>query len=577
MMRSLLTLLILGLIYLYSPTVLLGQENDPYSDYSYLWEDLDKKKKKKNRKKQSQQIPEPSPEFASPPEEAILSDPPPVANTGLADSISQVTTASDSLSQETDPVPEFEEPSITDQLLNDFEEGSDVVKPEKNNAAPINDFRAGLPGQAPQSSINAGLTFTNIAGQNYVGLTLSPEFSFGKVGVGLNVPLLYGLDDNELRTEVFKDGVGPLRVIRYVRYGSQKRDPVYLKMGELDNVMIGFGNLVNNYTNTTSYEKRKVGLHYDVNYKGLGGIEGMYSDFDPQSLNLFVMRPYIRPLATSGIPVARTLEIGATFLKDKDQTNIPTSDSTSTSYIFTEPGIGAFAIDAGITVLQVPFIQIDLFGGYSRLNTSSQPLDDAVTALGTLPGASDTVTDGFQNGSGINVGVNFRFNFIADILATDLRIERLSYQDHFIPQFFDATYELNKDGRILSLATAERQGGIYGSLTGHILQKVKLGGSLMIPDDISVSSPALVRLHADVERLFDKFSLHGSYVKGGLDDLGDAFKLDERSLAKVRFVYYMNSFLTTGIDYYWAFALDENGAYRATKFVSPFIGVSIQL
>ena len=98
----------------------------------------------------------------------------------------------------------------------------------------------------------------------------------------------------------------------------------------------------------------------------------------------------------------------------------------------------------------------------------------------------------------------------------------------------------------------------------------------MIPDDISDTSPALVRLHADMERLANKISLHGSYVKGNLATLKDAFKFDENSLAKVRFIYHINKFLMAGIDYYWAFALDENGAYKATSYVSPYFGVSIE-
>ncbi len=91
--------------------------------------------------------------------------------------------------------------------------------------------------------------------------------------------------------------------------------------------MIGFGSLVNNYTNTTSYEKRKVGLHYDFNVKGLVGFEGLYSDVNPSSLNLLAVRPYVRPLIWTSIPIVRTFEIGTTVIKDKDQTKQPTQQT----------------------------------------------------------------------------------------------------------------------------------------------------------------------------------------------------------------------------------------------------------
>jgi hypothetical protein len=106
---------------------------------------------------------------------------------------------------------------------------------------------------------------------------------------------------------------------------------------------------------------------------------------------------------------------------------------------------------------------------------------------------------------------------------------------------------------------------------------VQLGGSILLPDDVSETAPAVVRLNADVDRLGDKVSIHGSYVKGNLSTLKDAFKLDERSLAKVRFIYHLNRFLAAGVDYYWAFAPTADGSYKATQYISPYFGVSIKL
>ncbi len=98
----------------------------------------------------------------------------------------------------------------------------------------------------------------------------------------------------------------------------------------------------------------------------------------------------------------------------------------------------------------------------------------------------------------------------------------------------------------------------------------------MIPDDISETSPAVVRVNADMDRLGNKFSFHGSYIKGGLADLGDAFKFDERSLAKLRVVYHISKIFAAGVDYYWAFTQVSDGSYKATKYVSPYVGLSVQ-
>jgi hypothetical protein len=98
----------------------------------------------------------------------------------------------------------------------------------------------------------------------------------------------------------------------------------------------------------------------------------------------------------------------------------------------------------------------------------------------------------------------------------------------------------------------------------------------MIPDAIGVESPAVIQLNASAERVADKFSLQGSYLKGNLANLSDAFKLDERSITKVRFIYHMNKFLAAGLDYYWAFTPAADGSFKATRYVSPYFGLSIQ-
>ena len=542
-----------------------AQEPGDYSEYSYLWENSKKALKAKrkaekqrlkelNKLKRSGGVPSPADTTQQPLEKLNAS----------ADSLQ--TQPIDSLQGDTPPAA---------TVAIDTVEAQEPIKPvEKGKAAPMDDFRSGMPNSSP-SQVNAGLTFTRIDGQNYVGMVLNPEFSLGKVGVGLNVPILYGLDDQKVRTDIFKDGVGAARLITYLRYGVQKRDPIYFRVGQLDGISIGFGGLVNNYSNSTSLEKRKLGLHLDLNWRGLGGIEALYSDFHPASQNLLVVRPYVRPLATTGIPVASTFEIGATFAGDKDQTEIPTSDSTATSYLYTRNGIRAFGIDAGLTVWKMPFIQIDAFFTYSSLNVGKGGLEDSLASITPFLNAA-TLEDGYDQGSGWSYGLNFRLNFIADIFHTDVRIERLSYQEHFIPQFFDFNYELNKDGRIFSTLTAGKKAGIYGSLTGHILQKVRLGGSLLIPDNLSEEAPAVIQLNATVDRLANKFSIHALYLKGGLANLSDAFKLDERSIAKVRFAYHINNWLVVGTDYYWAFTPTAEGSIEATEYVSPCVGLSIQ-
>ncbi len=592
-MRAILFLFIISLFGNWS----FAQESgaDDFSDYSYLWETKKDKKKKKKTKEEQQPLEEldqvaPADtlkkESTNVPDETIPGDTlkkdepaeqiEPEVDAPQVEEVDEpesedVEIEMDPTDVEDAPNEEMQEPDT--EVSTDPYEAPDEPKQKKERADPpqMGDFRSGMAGSSGGgSNINGGLTVTNIDGQYFVGLVLNPELNLGKVGVGLNVPILYGLEDQKVRTEIFKDGVGIARLITYVRYGIQKSTPVYVKVGQLNNTMIGFGGLINNYTNTTSFEKRTIGLHYDVNYKGLVGLEGMYSDFSPGSFNLFAIRPYVRPLIYTGIPIVRTFEIGTTIIKDKDQTSQVRPDTTQNSYLFTKNGVGAFGIDAGVTLLKIPFIQIDLFANYSRLNLGSDALTDSLASATVIANEND-----FKNGNGISAGINFRFHFIADVMSTDVRIERLNYSDYHLPQFFDATYQIDKDAKIYALGSAQKMSGIYGSLTGQILQKVQIGGSLMIPDEISTETPAVVRVNANLDRLADKFSFHGSYIKGGLTDLNDAFTFDNRSLAKLRVIYHLNKFLATGMDYYYYWVRNEEGEYKATQYVSPYFGLSI--
>lgn len=578
---------------------------DDYSDYSYLWDKSSKKKKDKKKPTEST-VSSPAISIVAADTTKNQTKKAPSDSTLQRSVVSQMT---DSLQVEPEPIFEIldtlqkeqivvtdtikkkstevpldtlkkEKPIVRDSIRTEPEPQKteiteENIKPEKvkrQKAEPpvFGDFRSGPATGSDGSVFNGGFTFTQIGDQYYAGLVLNPELNFGKVGVGLNVPILYGLKDQKVRTEIFKDGVGAARLITYLRMGIQKSTPIYFKVGQLNNTMIGFGGLVNNYTNSTSFEKRTIGLHYDINFKGFVGLEGMYSDFTPGSFNLLAIRPYVRPLIYSGLPIVNTLEVGTTILQDKDQTDLTPGDENTDSYSFTKDGIGAFGLDAGMTLLRIPFIQIDLFANYSRLSVSSKALTDSL-ALST----DKAMADGFKNGNGASVGFNFRFNFIADLFSTDLRIERLANSEHYQSQFFDATYQTNKDAKIYGLGASQKMSGIYGSLTGQVFKKVLIGGSLMLPDNISEETPAVVRINADLDRLANKFSMHGSYIKGNLTTLDDAFTFDERSLAKIRFIYHLNRFLATGVDYYWAFVPDGEGGYRADKYISPYFGLSI--
>ncbi len=415
-----------------------------------------------------------------------------------------------------------------------------------------------------ENVFNANLGLTNIDGQNYFGMRIQPEFSFGKVGLGLDIPLLFDIGNGQIRTEEFTQGAGILRMIRFLRYGNKNRDAVYIKVGDLTGERLGFGSLIGNYTNATSFERRKVGISASFLIKKAFGLEVIYSDLNfDGSTKMLGLRPFIKPFGNSKIPIIKTTEIGASFVSDHDDYQeegvvIPTTKYSS-------DGIKAMSFDLGLSLIQSNILNLRLDAQYSQLSKN-----DLL--------AADNPTFNYDKGTGFAIGVETDFRFIANTVLMNARIERQWYGDNYIAQFFNFAYEINKDARLSELLTATKSQGIFGTLSAEILKTVKIGGSLLLPDNIDSNDPnsrgAIVGLDLETKQI-GKFKARGTYVKAGLNDLGDTFTLDERSLANLIVTYKIGKFMEAGVDYQWTFAEDETGVFKATNQVRPYVGISL--
>ncbi|RUT73434.1 hypothetical protein [Ancylomarina longa] len=414
------------------------------------------------------------------------------------------------------------------------------------------------------SLFTGAFAFARIGGENYAGLRLQPELNFGKVGLGFDIPVYFNLQSGELYSDEFKNGTGVLRLISYVRLGRKKKDPVYLKLGQLQGESIGFGSLLNNYSNSPSFEKRKVGLSYDICVKKIVGIEGMYSDFNTASFNLFAIRPYVRPMGASGIPVLKTLELGMTYITDQDQTI--RFDSESGKNEFLSDGIKAYGLDMGIRLINSRIINLTAYTHFSKL---AKVKSDSLAAYQQMNAPSQN----YGAGKGMGFGLNANMNVIGNLFRLNSRIERLWYTDNYLPQFFDAIYEVNKDAKILALGDASSKQGIYGSITASILDKIVVGGNLLLPDNVTEATPATLQLNLRTKDLFDKIIIEGYYTKANLVDFGDTFHFDNNSLAMLRFAYKITPVLITGMDYRWTWNQQNDGSYKADNSVMPYVAL----
>jgi hypothetical protein len=431
-----------------------------------------------------------------------------------------------------------------------------------------------------------------IDGEAYVGLRLQPELAIGKVGVGLDVPLMFSPESGDIRTEEFEDGVGFLRVIRYLRYGQKRSDPLYFRVGDISGTTLGFGFGMYQYSNVGSFEKRPIGLEFDVNMGGAYGLEGVYSDFS--EAGVIGVRPYVRPFIAAGasLPILRNLEVGVFYLTDR-------SDQAGRFVVETgappcPPGEGGPVIGDECDPQQrtVDYGSVGIWGGDIGLPVALGSLLRVVpyAAFAQFSGIDDDAA-GFEAGAGAALGVNAELQLVANVASLSAKLERRFFGDHFVGSYFDATYEANKLGGtppILQLASSQGEDATVGALYGHVLNKVTLGGTLLIPSEVQrgqdgeVVNGSFLRLEALAPDVIPNINAAAVYNRRFIENLDDAIRLDERSTMQARLGYRLNRFMVTGVDYRWTFIPVEDEAtgeerIEASSFVFPFAALSFDL
>jgi hypothetical protein len=262
----------------------------------------------------------------------------------------------------------------------------------------------------------------------YQMLKLSPDLAIGKFGIGLELTLHYtftggtGGDSLEVRRDDWWQGTDKIADVylpkfKYIRYGF-KGDPLYAKLGSIDDATLGDGFIMGDYENTRFLPDTRIfGLSFDLDgqlfnfpYVGIETFVGNLAQFD-----VIAMRPFIRPLAGTQIPVIKNLQVGGTLAMDRKpglySTN-PALDDAETIILY-----GA---DLRLPILANPAISLITFTDVARLHNTG--------GVGGMVGFGGRLF-GF-----LNYGAQLR------ILG-----------ENFIPTYFDSAYDLFREDKYLSV------------------------------------------------------------------------------------------------------------------------------
>jgi hypothetical protein len=411
--------------------------------------------------------------------------------------------------------------------------------------------------EEPSNSVNGGFGVTWIDGTAYTTFTIAPELAFGKLGIGLNVELLFNNSEGfKFRKEGWDKGAGAFRMIRYLRWGL-KNDPLYIRVGSLQSATIGHGFIMGYYSNEANYDSRKIGLEFDMDFDSFG-IETMTSNLG--NLEIIGSRLFVRPLFSTDIPIIKNFEVGASYVTDLNPDNLKD----------TNDGVYEWGADVGLPLIKLNFLTWDIYADYAKIN---------------------------NYGSGTAYGTMVSIPSLIGVLGVYAKLEKRFLGDEFLPNYFNTLYELErqelpsdyyKTDPVLGSLMLTKAGylsyvgkteGIFGELAGQILGKVRLAGSYQ--DLQNTKNGGILHLEAKSTDLIPNVRLLYTYDKVGIESFKDARTLDFRSVAIGEIGYKAYPFMYVTLQYRWnwvEYVNEDTGetGYKSQERFQPGVSFSFE-
>ena len=478
---------------------------------------------------------------------------------------------------------------------------------QTNEAAVQNETSAVIDQAPPKKPFNMGLAVgsATINDTIYNQVALRPELSFGKLGIGFDL-VMYIDNEGNIRKDEWDEPSDFVDKILYLRWG-QKSDPFWLMWGSLNNVTLGYGGLLNGYSNMMEFPSvRKVGINTGFNIGKFGtevflsnmkdfsrggtliGLRGTYkiSDALPITLgmnfvqdmnqfsglkdtdgddypDLFDDFPNDKDLwsDTDGDGIADLnggskipdggwdIDADGNNILDSQQSDLKLKPEPFKS-TNSEAVAQGFGFDIGYPILKSRALSMEVYSEFNTLNFSKSTGDTTYFNRNKMSGTGITLP-------GVRASL---FGFLN--ISFEYRIKN----GYFIPQFFDGSYDLSrvtvqttdngilvrtKDQVIFADPMSNKDTkGMFGSASANLFNLLTFNASYanMKADTTEFNSfNALLNLNADN---IPKLSIAQAYYQRNNDK--NPFEFSEPSINTV-FGYKVGYEVSQGVSVIWDF------------------------
>ena len=502
--------------------------------------------------------------------------------------------------------PQQKQQRSTQRQLNRSPQGQNKSL-QANEAAVQNETSAVKDQAPPKKPFNMGLAVgsATINDTIYNQVALRPELSFGKLGIGFDL-VMYIDNEGNIRKDEWDEPSDFVDKILYLRWG-QKSDPFWLMWGSLNNVTLGYGGLLNGYSNMMEFPSvRKVGINTGFTFGKFGtevflsnmkdfsrggtllGLRGTYkiSDALPITLgmnfvqdmnqfsglkdtdgddypDLFDDFPNDKDLwsDTDGDGIADLnggskipdggwdIDADGNNILDSQQSDLKLKPEPFKS-TNSEAVAQGFGFDIGYPVLKSRVLSMEVYSEFNTLNFSKSTGDTTYFNRNKMSGSGITLP-------GVRASL---FGFLN--ISFEYRIKN----GYFIPQFFDGSYDLSrvtvqttdsgilvrtKDQVIFADPMSNKDTkGMFGSASANLFNLLTFNASYanMKADTTEFNSfNALLNLNADN---IPKLSIAQAYYQRNNDK--NPFEFSEPSINTV-FGYKVGYEVSQGVSVIWDF------------------------
>lgn len=424
------------------------------------------------------------------------------------------------------------------------------------------------------SGIGGSIGASIFKGKPYLLLGFAPQFEYGPWGFGIDGAIRIS-NQGKLRKEDFDQVYDIARFINYIRYGKPNED-LYGRIGGLSRASLGHGSIVDNYSNNSSYDNRRIGAWAKVDL-GIVGAEALSSDIFSQTL--LAGRGFVRPFhATPLIGTSwffRNIQLGATasFDFDDDATRIipnhepyvsvikvkdnPTDEEYRDSLVINgdsanlDSPLKIYGVDAEVMLYQSDKVEGRVYGDFVKIV-------------------------GFNEGFILGARSSF---FTDSTTFIDLRFERHLFKNYFLPNYYNSFYErerynddvttldyITKATRLADTSTGQGNGFKFGTFFRFDRD---LEVSIEYAHLDNVDHRDLMNIMLTFPEIYWKFFGAISYQRRNIEGPSDYFDFDENTIAKARLSVQPWKFVVISVLTEWTFARDEDNHVTTQTRIEP--------